>query len=149
MALDSRDLNDLEPETRAKAFDFLRRCKEDGLSVLVTNTYRPPEVQAALYAKGRTAPGTKVTNAKPGFSWHQFRCALDVVPLRDKKAVWGTSGEDGELWQRVGAHGRAAGLEWGGDWKKFKDMPHFQHTGGLTLGEMRVKYGTHRPKDFT
>lgn len=148
MASDSRDLNELEPVTRGKALDFLRRCKEDNLSVLVTCTYRSAARQQELFNQGRTTKGYRVTNAKPGFSWHQFRCAIDVVPMRGKVAVWGTTGEDLKLWERVAAHGRAAGLEWGGDWKGFKDFPHFQHTEGLSLAELRAKYGSERPKDF-
>ena len=34
--------------------------------------------------------------------------------------------------------GRSVGLEWGGDWKGFKDIPHFQYSGGLSLAECRA-----------
>jgi len=27
------------------------------------------------------------------------------------------------------------GLEWGGDWKGFKDLPHFQYKANLTLAQ--------------
>jgi peptidoglycan L-alanyl-D-glutamate endopeptidase CwlK len=60
-----------------------------------------------------------------------------VVPLRFGKPVWGTSGEDGELWKKVGELGKAQGLEWAGDWKKFKEFPHFQFTWGLTLADFQ------------
>ncbi len=39
------------------------------------------EYQARLYAKGRTAPGKKVTNAKAGQSNHNYGCAYDIVPI--------------------------------------------------------------------
>ena len=150
MAADSRDLNDLEPGTRAKALDFLDRCTKDGIKLLVTNTFRPASVQAILYARGRTdftKGNAKVTWARPGSSWHQFRCALDIVPIIDGKISYKTDPESMKIWQRIGAHGRAAGLEWGGDWKKL-DMPHFQNTEGMTLSGFRAKYGLERPKDF-
>jgi peptidoglycan L-alanyl-D-glutamate endopeptidase CwlK len=35
----------------------------------------------ADYAKGRTAPGPKVTNAPAGYSWHNFNMAVDCVPF--------------------------------------------------------------------
>lgn len=147
--VDSRDLNDLEPECRKRAIDFLRRCKEDGLDVLVTSTYRSAARQQQIYNQGRTTPGIIVSGSKPGFSMHNFRCALDVVPLRDKKAVWDNrKPENLALWKRVGEHGKAAGLEWGGDWKRFVDMPHFQYTSGLTLAQTRLKYGVERKKDW-
>jgi peptidoglycan L-alanyl-D-glutamate endopeptidase CwlK len=100
---------------------------------LVTSTYRSTAEQNALYAQGRTKPGKKVTNAKGGQSFHNHRLAYDVVPLRNGKPVWGTTGEDGKLWQRVGELGEAAGLEWAGRWTKFREFPHFQYTGGKPL----------------
>jgi peptidoglycan L-alanyl-D-glutamate endopeptidase CwlK len=41
------------------------------------------------------------------------------------------------VWQQVGKLGKAAGLEWAGEWKRFKESPHFQYTGGLTLAQLR------------
>ena len=77
-----------------------------------------------------------MTKAPPGRSYHNYGLAYDVVPLRNGKAVWGTTGADGELWLRVGLLGEAVGLEWAGRWKRFKDFPHFQWTGGLTLADL-------------
>lgn len=123
----SRDVDDLSPETRQCAIDFLARCKASGLSVLVTCTWRSAADQADLYAQGRTKPGPVVTWAKPGQSRHETGEALDVVPLRAGKPVWGTAGADLALWQQVGALGEAAGLEWAGRWPaKIREYPHFQ-----------------------
>jgi peptidoglycan L-alanyl-D-glutamate endopeptidase CwlK len=30
------------------------------------------------------------------------------------------------LWWHVGRIGKSLGLEWAGDWTKFKEFPHFQ-----------------------
>ena len=79
----SRSLDDLLPPVRSRAQAFLAACKQEGIDILVTSTYRDLESQAALYAQGRTAPGKRVTNAKPGQSYHNWRVAFDVVPLRD------------------------------------------------------------------
>lgn len=78
-------------------------------------------------------PGKKVTNAKGGQSFHNFRVAFDVVPLVNGKAVWSDSG----LWQHIGKLGKDLGLEWAGDWRTFKEMPHFQFTQGLTLKDFQ------------
>ena len=99
--INSRKLEDLNPVVEEKARDFLALCKAEGIEVIVTSTYRDAESQNALYAQGRTAPGRKVTNAKAGQSWHNWRVAFDVVPLRNGKPVWGTAGEDLKLWQRT------------------------------------------------
>lgn len=153
--INSRKLDDLLPVVRDKALAMLKACAEDpelrraGITVLVTSTYRDDESQTALYAQGRTAPGKIVTKAKAGYSWHNFQCAFDIVPLRHGATVWGTRGngidgdptdddkDDLEAWQRIAKHGMAAGLEWGGDWE-FKDFPHFQYTGGLSMAQLRA-----------
>lgn len=136
--INSRKIEDLHPKVAAMCRDFLARCQAEGIDVLVTSTYRDHDSQAALYAQGRTAPGKVVTNARPGQSWHNWRVAFDVVPMRAGKPVWGTSGEDGKLWQRVGAIGEAVGLEWAGRWVKFRELAHFQYTGGLKLADFQA-----------
>ena len=134
----SRSLDDLNPLVAAKAHALLARCQADGIDLLVTSTYRDHESQAKLYAQGRTAPGRIVTNAQPGQSFHNWRVAFDVVPLRHGKPVWDTSGANGRLWQQIGALGESVGLEWAGRWKRFRELAHFQFTDGLTLAELQV-----------
>jgi peptidoglycan L-alanyl-D-glutamate endopeptidase CwlK len=136
--INSRNLDDLHPIVRDKAKAFLAKSKDCGIDLLVTSTYRDNESQAALYAQGRTKPGNIVTNAKPGQSWHNWRCAFDVVPLRFGKPVWATSGKDGELWRQIGEIGESVGLEWAGRWTgKLREMAHFQYTAGLTLADFK------------
>ena len=136
--ISSRSLSDLLPPARDRAEVFLARARAEGIELLVTSTFRDHESQAALYAQGRSAPGRIVTNARPGQSLHNWRVALDVVPLRAGKPVWGTTGADGQLWARVGAIGEAWGLEWAARWKSFPEFAHFQYTGGLTLAQLQA-----------
>ena len=131
--LTSRDLNDLHPKIREKADAHIAACKAEGIDLLVTCTYRDGEAQDALYAQGRTKPGAKVTNAKAGQSMHNYHLAYDIVPMRNGKPVWTTSGDDWKLWSRVGELGEQQGLEWAGNWVSFKEYPHFQYTGGMPL----------------
>lgn len=133
----SRNLSDLHPVVREMAIKHIEACKQAGIELLVTSTYRSNEEQDALYAQGRTKPGKKVTNAKGGQSMHNYRLAYDIVPLRNGKPVWGTSGVDGKLWKLVGNLGKAQGLEWAGDWKTFKEYPHFQYTNGRPLSHFQ------------
>jgi peptidoglycan L-alanyl-D-glutamate endopeptidase CwlK len=148
--INSRKIDDLHPIVLKKCLDLIHECKDKGIDLIITSTYRDAECQNALYAQGRTKPGNKVTNAKAGQSYHQWRVAFDVLPIRNGKPVWGTSGngidtdptdddkDDLELWQRIGQIGKSLGLEWAGDWKgKFKEFPHFQFTGGLTLADFQ------------
>ncbi|WP_040308805.1 M15 family metallopeptidase [Asticcacaulis biprosthecium] len=136
--INSRDIAALHPVVAARARAFLTRCEGEGIELLVTSTYRDHESQNALYAQGRTRPGKKVTNARGGQSFHNWRVAFDMVPLRHGKPVWGTTGEDGRLWQRVGAIGKAQGLEWAGDWRRFREYPHFQYSGGLSIADFQA-----------
>ena len=132
--INSRSLNDLLPEAKKRVEQFLAAAKAQGIDLLVTSTYRDNASQDALYAQGRTAPGKIVTNARAGQSFHNYRCAVDVVPIKNGKPVWDAKDP---VWQKVGSLGKAAGLEWAGDWKRFKEMAHFQYTGGLTLAQLQ------------
>lgn len=140
--INSRSVDDLNPKTRQMALNMLLACQNQGITLLITSTFRDAAAQDALYAQGRTKPGKVVTKAKAGFSWHNFRCAFDICP-KDKfgKLIW----EDRALYAKIGQIGKSCGLEWGGDWVSFKDYPHFQFTAGLTLADLRVKYGKEAP----
>lgn len=136
--ISSRNINELLPPVRQKARDMIDACHEAGIDLLIICTYRDFGSQDALYAQGRNLPGKIVTNARGGESFHNWRVAFDVVPLKNGKPVWGTKGKDGELWLRVGAIGEALGLEWAGRWTRFREFPHFQFTGGLKLADFQA-----------
>jgi peptidoglycan L-alanyl-D-glutamate endopeptidase CwlK len=133
--INSRSLDDLLPAVKVRVEKFINSAKDAGIDLLVTSTYRDNESQNALYAQGRTKPGRIVTNAKGGQSFHNYRCAVDVVPLLNGKPVWDA---ENDIWQKVGDFGIAAGLEWAGNWTKFREMPHFQYTNGLNLADLRI-----------
>lgn len=136
--INSRNPAELTPDTQAKCSAFLAACHAAGIDVILTSTYRDAEAQAALYAQGRSKPGAVVTNAKPGESWHNWRCAFDVVPLRNGKPVWGSTGLDYDLWHQIGEIGESVGLEWAGRWRSFKELAHFQNAQGLTLAQLQA-----------
>ena len=129
--MSSRDLKDLHPDIREKAEKFLHICSKMGINLLITCTYRSNSEQADLYAKGRTAPGKIVTYALPGESNHNFvdasgkpaAKAFDVVPLVAGKPVWNASDP---VWKVIGGIGTSLGLKWAGEWKRFKEYPHFE-----------------------
>lgn len=150
MKINSRDINDLNPTVQKMVRDFLDKCEKDtylksiGAKVIITSTFRNAESQNDIYAQGRTKPGTKVTNAKAGQSWHNFRCAADFAPQIGKSIPWGNT----KLFTYIGNIAKTCGLEWGGDWITFKDLPHVQYTGGLSLSQLRNKYGVEAPKNW-
>jgi LysM repeat protein len=137
--LNEERLRPLHPIVATRGRSMIDLAAHAGLGLLVTQGLRTSEEQDALYAKGRTVPpiGKKfvVTNARGGQSWHNFGLAFDIVVLDALgKNDWDVSHPG---WAQAAELGKSVGLEWGGDWKGFKDMPHFQYTGGLTLVDCR------------
>jgi peptidoglycan L-alanyl-D-glutamate endopeptidase CwlK len=132
--ISSRDINDLLPPVAVLCWSFIENCRAAGIEVLITCTYRDEAAQAALYAQGRTSPGPKVTNARPGASFHQYRVAFDFVPLQHGKAAW----QESALFKTCGEIAEKTGLEWAGRWRQFQEMAHCQYSGGLSLADFQA-----------
>lgn len=132
--INSRNIGDLHPRVADLCRQFIERCHEVGVDVVVISTFRDVECQAALYAQGRTAPGHVVTNAKPGQSYHNYRVAFDFVPLVYGKIQW----ENEALFEKCGLIAEGVGLEWAGRWVGFKEQDHCQFTGGLKLADFQA-----------
>lgn len=143
--MSSRKITDCHPTLQPLVQKFIHNCTVAGLDVLITCTWRSNEEQESLYAQGRTKPGKIVTNARAGQSAHNYTLnglpaalAIDVVPLRNGKPVWGLSGDgiddnpadddkdDLELWQKVRSAAESAGLESASRWSSMREWPHFQ-----------------------
>lgn len=147
MATDStsmKRLNELHPSVRQSAIDaYTEACKVTpvGVHPLITETLRSYERSNELYAQGRTKPGSIVTNAKGGSSWHNFALAIDFVLVINGKMSWVVD----ENWMKVikvfQKHGWKSGLYF----NTIKDAPHFEKPGLLTLSAARLKYAA---KDF-
>jgi peptidoglycan L-alanyl-D-glutamate endopeptidase CwlK len=131
--INSRKLEDLHPKVQQMCKEFIQKCSKEGIDVLITSTYRDFESQNELYSQGRTKPGKKVTNAKAGQSFHNFRVAFDFVPIINGKAQW----SDLSLFKKCGEIAKSVGLEWAGDWKTFKEYAHCQFTSGLSLKDFQ------------
>lgn len=120
--LNSRDIDKLRADVAANCRVFLAICKAEGLPVLITQTVRDAEYQAALYAQGRTKPGSIVTNQKtPSFHSDKAGLAFDIA-----KNVKGHEYDDLAFFNRCGEIGKKIGFSWGGDWLSLQDKPHFQ-----------------------
>jgi len=159
----SRQIEDLQDEMRHLAAEFLKRCAEAGLEVLIFGTLRTLEEQARLWRMGRSRaliekvierlersgkgwvaallkrvgpqPGNRiVTHALPGESAHNYGYGFDAVPLVHGKPAW----NDDALLNRMGEIGKSVGLDWAGDWKRFKERVHFE----LPNWRQRVEKGS-------
>lgn len=108
----------------------------------ITQGIRTFPEQADLYAQGRTKSGKRVTNAKPGQSFHNYGLAFDIVILIDKDrngTFESVSWSVDDHWMTVINIFKKHGYTWGGDWK-FKDYPHLEKTFNHTWQEMKAIY---------
>ena len=71
----------LQPEVRPYARALVLRAASAGISIKVISGLRTYAEQNALYAQGRTEPGRVVTNARGGYSNHNFGIAFDIGVL--------------------------------------------------------------------
>ena len=111
----------LLPEVRPMARALVQKAAAMGIRIKVISGFRTYEEQAALYAQGRTAPGNIVTNARPGYSNHNFGIAFDIGVFEGNSYL-----PESPKYNAIGALGIDIGLEWGGSWKTIVDAPHFQ-----------------------
>ena len=152
----SRDLNTLVPEFKSKVEELLNLCDQSGYTMRQFFTLRTPFDQGKLWRQSRSIRevqqkiseltnsgadflahcidsvgpqnGRPVTNAIPGFSWHQWGEVVDCFWLLDGNAEWSTrkkvDGVNGYV--NYAEKAQFIGLTAGGFWSSFKDWPHVQ-----------------------
>jgi hypothetical protein len=85
-----------------------------GLVVVGRELQRPVEMQNIYIKTGRS----KTMN-----SMHLKSCAIDLYFFKDGKLTYDMAllKPIGDYWESLHSRNR-----WGGNWKSFKDMPHFE-----------------------
>ena len=136
--IDSRsekNIATLLPDVQPSARSLVQRAASCGIQIKVISALRSYAEQDALYAQGRTARGKKVTNAKGGYSNHNFGIAFDIGVFSGSTYL-----PESPKYSAVGALGVDLGLEWGGNWTSIVDKPHFQlrPTWALDLSEKEM-----------
>lgn len=140
-------INLMHPKVREEVLDMYlyanNKLLGKGVRLRFSHTLRTIEEQNELYAQGRTKKGSIVTNAKGGQSYHNFGLAFDIVLLYDKDgngtfefASWDNKDPN---WIKVTQYFKSKGWFWGGDFKSFKDYPHFEKTFGYTTAKLLAK----------
>ncbi|RKC35145.1 Peptidoglycan L-alanyl-D-glutamate endopeptidase CwlK [Listeria monocytogenes] len=127
-----------------KTRNVIKKMSKQGIYLCVAQGYRSSAEQNALYAQGRTKPGAVVTNAKGGQSNHNYGVAVDLCLYTSdgKNVIWESTTS---RWKTVVSAMKAEGFEWGGDWKSFKDYPHFELYDAAG-GEKAPSTSTSKPK---
>lgn len=111
----------LHPNLREKARELVRKAATSGITIKLISGLRTYDEQNSLYAQGRSSSGKVVTNARGGYSNHNFGVAFDVGVF-----VHGAYIDESPAYKTVGQLGKNLGFEWGGDWSSIQDQPHFQ-----------------------
>jgi peptidoglycan L-alanyl-D-glutamate endopeptidase CwlK len=144
-----RDITKTHPTLQKRVKKWQAACKKAHIIVAIGECVRTAAEQDALYAKGRTAPGKKCTNAR-GWnfsSMHQWGVAVDFYLKMDIDKDGKTSddafNDSTGMFEKAGAIAKKCRLEWGGGWTSIKDRPHLQlPEWGSTPYLLRQKYGT-------
>lgn len=111
-------LTNLHPVVRSAATALIERCYKLNIPILITQGLRTIAEQDALYAQGRTKPGAIVTNARGGYSYHNFGLAVDFALLlpNGSSVSWDMcrDGNNNQIadWQEVVREAKGLGLEW-------------------------------------
>lgn len=112
----------LLPRVQPMARALVHKAAQNGIQIKILSGLRSYAEQDALYAQGRTdMTKPKVTNARAGFSNHNFGIAFDIGIFEGSKYLG-----DSPKYKAVGVLGMDLGLEWGGNWKTIVDQPHYQ-----------------------
>lgn len=141
-----RHLATLLPKVQPKFRAFVRAAKDlarsSGFDYVVISGTRTFEEQNALYAQGRSKPGPIVTNARGGYSNHNFGIAIDGGIFKGGRYLDGSQDPTerkaaARMHAKIGQLAQLMGLAWGGLWSGFPDPPHVEWNHGVTISELR------------
>ena len=116
-----RNIATLLPQVQPLARALIESAAAIGIAIKIISGTRTFAEQDALYEQGRTKSGRIVTNARGGYSNHNFGIAFDIGVFEGGRYL-----DESPAYKAVGALGIKLGLEWGGNWKTIQDEPHFQ-----------------------
>ena len=119
----------LYPDVQPLYNELERVMKRKGRPISLVETGRTAKKQNDYFAKGRTKPGSIITNAQGLESYHQYGLAFDI---RFEKYSWNPPSS--KWWYDLGAEGEKLGLVWGGD---FKDFSHFEYHPGFDYQQLK------------
>lgn len=128
----------LHPKAQKTFLEFILvgQGKLSDVTIRITDYYRTVEEQNKLYAQGRTSSGDVVTWVKGGYSYHNYGLAIDIAFIdRDENVSYDTTYYN--MLENVYSD---YNLEWGGEWDKSPDKPHYQMTFNYSCDELLKKY---------
>ena len=151
----TRDISELNPLVQVMLNAALDKIKAKKINPLVVETYRPKERQYYLYGQGRSVAtcigagmpksyAQKYARSGNKVTWtlnsiHIQRCAVDLIPQRNGKAIWDSKDKDTK---QIISIMESVGFEAGANWSSSPDSPHFQVKGISTTGKSFSKSNT-------
>jgi hypothetical protein len=138
-SLPCKDMALLEPVTRAAVQAIIADAAAQGITLIVTETFRSEARQQALFQQGATQLRT--------VGVHHYGLAADFAKIIDGKASW--AGDWSFLRDLADRHGMISGLDWGQPAVKhsFVDPDHVQR---CSVAEQTGLFaGTWYPSDPT
>lgn len=134
---EEKKLSSLDKRMRGKVVRVLGTLKAEGFKPKIFFAWRSVAVQLEIVAKG---------NSKVRFSFHNAQkkngtpnaYAVDII---DKRYAWSDKAEENGFWEVLGKAGKAEGLFWGGDWRRFKDWAHLQFFPNNKLSDVKRESG--------
>lgn len=120
-------LDRLDIKTAAKFSDLYTAALNMDILLLYFSGYRGLDKQNELYQKYLRGEG--VLAAKPGYSWHNYGRAVDLVPVKET----GENAWESQLYPAINVLAQRYGLKWMG----WQDSPHFTDSQGQTIRQVR------------
>lgn len=130
-------LHPVMQSTARAIFKAANKWATGGLTVSVLSGTRTYAEQDALFKQR-----PKVTNARGGQSNHNFGVAIDIGLFKGGKYLTGNSNAETKLYIQCAAAVKLAvsHVTWGGDWRSFKDYPHYEYDHGMPLSKVRALF---------
>ena len=151
----TRDIKELNPLVQVMLNVALDKIRKKKITPLVVETYRPKERQYYLYGQGRSVAtcigagmpksyAQKYARSGNKVTWtlnsiHIQRCAVDLIPQRNGKAIWDSKDKDTK---QIISIMESVGFEAGANWSSSPDSPHFQVKGISVTGKNFSKSNT-------
>jgi peptidoglycan L-alanyl-D-glutamate endopeptidase CwlK len=141
------DISLLRPAVQEMVSKAITIMNAEGIKFAITSTLRTMDEQQALYAQGRKpldivnqlrsvaklpligpADNTYTVTNCDGVKYksnHQGGSAIDIVPVNQfGDPIWPPASDP--RWKQIADIMKAVGFQWGGDWDKFPDPPHYE-----------------------
>lgn len=117
----------LHPDLQTKIAAVLLVMARAGHPMRICQGVRTTAEQQALYARGRTEKGPKVTNADGVRSKSRHQPQADGLGHAVDCCFLGPDPfDDDHNWTLYGDTAQDHGLVWGGAWSRFPDRPHVE-----------------------